>query len=196
MLGHVLLPRVTTGGHGDVRAAEVSLCFWGSGADLPAPSFCAFSKGWFQTGSLMHERSEGVPVPWLPLGPPDFLFQSNICSTVPRGHLSPSPPETPRGTCSKWRCPREGFPLVGLGTPAVKTPSGRTEERGRVLARRPHSCLQLDHSPRMQRSMALEVTSVLSAGAFSREGFPERLITGVMQSLQLSSAETFVAEIF
>lgn len=38
--------------------------------------------------------------------------------------------------------------------------------------------------------------SVLSAAAFSREGFPEALITGVMQSLQISSAETFVGEIF
>ena len=48
----------------------------------------------------------------------------------------------------------------------------------------------------MWSSVALEVTSVLSTGAFSREGFPERLIIGVMQSLQLSSAETFVVEIF
>lgn len=46
----------------------------------------------------------------------------------------------------------------------------------------------------MQSNVAPEV--VLSAGAFSREGFPEGLIVGVTQSLQLSSAETFVVEIF
>lgn len=112
-LGRVLLAHATTGGHEDVRAAEVSLCFWGSGVDRPAPSLCAFSEGSFQTGSLMHEHPKRVAVPRSPLGPPGFLFQGNICSTLLRGRVSPSPPEPPRGTCSKWRCPREGFPLAG-----------------------------------------------------------------------------------
>lgn len=76
----------------------------------------------------------------------------------------------------------------GLGPPAVKTPSARTKDQGG------------DHD---------RVPSLLSAGlgcgavwkwscvhAASREGFPQALITGVMQSLQLPSAETSVAEIF
>lgn len=37
---------------------------------------------------------------------------------------------------------------------------------------------------------------MLSAGAFSKEGFPQGLIAGTTQSLQLSSAENFVIEIF
>ena len=98
----------------------VPLLLGHSGVDLPAPSLCAFSKGSFQTGSLMHEHPEGVPVAWSPLGPPGFLFQGNICSTVLHGRVSPSPPEPPRGTCSKWSFPKEGFPLAGLQTPSSK----------------------------------------------------------------------------
>lgn len=64
------------------------------------------------------------------------------------------------------------------------------------MARRPHCCLQLDCSPWTWSSVAPEAASVLSAGMFSREGFPEGLIIGVMQSVQLSSAETFVVGIF
>lgn len=119
-LAPVLLAHATTGVHEEVRVTEVSLCFWGSGFDLPAPSLCAFSEGSFQTGSLMHEHPKGVPVPWSPLGPPGFLFQGNICSTVLHGHVSPLPPEPPRETRGKWRCPKEGFPLAGLGIPSSK----------------------------------------------------------------------------
>ena len=100
------------------------------------------------------------------------------------------------GPAASGVVPRRAFLLLAWEPPTVKTPSERTEERGRVTARRPHCCLQLDCSPWMWSSVALEVTSMLSAGAFSREGFPERLIIGVVQSLQLSSAETFVVEIF
>lgn len=59
------------------------------------------------------------------------------------------------------------------------------------MAGRPRCCLQPDCSPGTRSSMAPEVTSMLSAGAVSREGFPRGLIVGVMQSLQLRSAETF-----
>lgn len=59
------------------------------------------------------------------------------------------------------------------------------------MAGRPRCCLQPDCSPGTRSSVAPEVTSVLSAGAVSREGFPRGLIVGVMQSLQLRSAETF-----
>lgn len=175
--------------------AEVSLCFWGP-VDLPAPSLCAFSKGSFQTGSLVHEHPEGVPVPWSPLGSPGFLFQGNIFSTVLHGHVSPSPPVPSRGTCIKWRCPKEGFPVAGLGTPRGKN-TFREDGGGREGHGQASSSLSaagLQPSAAEQRGTGGHL--VLSAGVFSREGFPEGLMVGLMQSLQLSSAETFVIEIF
>lgn len=144
----------------------------------------------------MHEHPKGVPVPWFPLGPPGFLFQGNICSTVLHGCVSPSPPEPPRGTCSNWRCPKEGFPLAGLGTPSSKNTF--REERG---AREGHG-----QAPSSLSAAGLQPLDVEQCGtggriravsrSFSRERFPKGQIIGVMQSLQLSSAETFIVETF
>lgn len=118
------------------------------------------------------------------LGPPGFLFKTTptqLCC------MSPSPSEPPRGSCSTWRCPKEGFLLVWD----------------------PQQLKHLQGGLRSREGDDGQVPSSLSAGlgrgavwkwscvsTVSREGFPEVLITGVMQSLQLSSAETFVVEIF
>lgn len=114
-----------------------------------------------------HFKQAPTPKLFLDPGTSRFPFQDNIYSTMLHFPITSRATE---GELQQLEVSQGGF-SPGLGPPAVKTPSGKTEGQGGIMARCLHHCLQGWDV----EQCGTGAVSVLSA----REGFPEAPITGL-----------------